>query len=195
MGRQKEFDSAKALEKAMKLFWKKGYDNVSLKDLLSEMQILNGSFYNTFGSKKEVFFESLKFYRDTVVKERLTALKGQKTLKQGLEVYFSMLFEAFSDKQAPNGCLLLNMISSFEESNAKDVSKFIETEFNKLKVFFTDLVRQAQASGEVRADKSAEVLALFIMTHIKGMMSLNSIGLSDLDMKEQIGVLIRSVVS
>ena len=53
-GRPKIFDQEKALEKASKLFWEKGYEATSLEDLITVMGIQKGSFYNTFGNKKQL---------------------------------------------------------------------------------------------------------------------------------------------
>ncbi len=49
------FDEEKALGKALDLFWEKGYRATSLNDLTIRLSIGKGSFYDTFGSKKQLF--------------------------------------------------------------------------------------------------------------------------------------------
>jgi len=77
MGRGIEFDYDKAIDKATRLFWKTGYSNTSLRDLLKVMNIGEGSFYNTVKSKKNLYLECLKHYGATVMSQRETALFSQ----------------------------------------------------------------------------------------------------------------------
>ena len=49
-----EFDYDRAVDRATQLFWKKRYSTTSLRDLLKTMGIGEGSFYNTFGSKRRL---------------------------------------------------------------------------------------------------------------------------------------------
>ena len=64
MARPREFDEAEALDRAMVVFWKKGYQNTSLDDLLEAMGIQRGSFYNTFGSKRETYLRTIDRYTE-----------------------------------------------------------------------------------------------------------------------------------
>src|SRR5258708_12315878 len=77
MGRGIEFDYDKAIDKATRLFWKTGYSNTSLRELLKVMNIGGRSFYNTAKSKKNLYLECLKYYRATVMSQRATALFSQ----------------------------------------------------------------------------------------------------------------------
>ena len=77
MPRTIEFDRAQAIARATQLFWKKGYTNTSVRDLLKAMRIGEGSFYNTVKSKKKLYLECLKHYNDTVSRRRLEALTSK----------------------------------------------------------------------------------------------------------------------
>ena len=59
LGRPKAFDREEALEKAMYLFWAKGYEAASVRDLLAAMGINRGSMYATFGDKRSLFLETI----------------------------------------------------------------------------------------------------------------------------------------
>ncbi len=67
MARPREFDIDDAVEKAMNVFWEKGYDGAGLVDLLQGMKISRGSFYKAFGSKKALFLKALERYDRTMV--------------------------------------------------------------------------------------------------------------------------------
>ena len=58
----KSFDPQTALRKAVDVFWTKGYDGTSMNDLLHAMGIQKGSFYDTFGSKHEIYLQAMDQY-------------------------------------------------------------------------------------------------------------------------------------
>lgn len=62
MARPKEFNPAEALDKAMHVFWRKGYEATSMEDLLTAMDINRGSLYATFGNKRELFLKAMDLY-------------------------------------------------------------------------------------------------------------------------------------
>jgi TetR/AcrR family transcriptional repressor of nem operon len=69
MARPFEFDYNTTIEKGARVFWKTGSASTSLRDLLKGMKIGEGSFYNTFKSKKNAYLECLKHYNATVNRE------------------------------------------------------------------------------------------------------------------------------
>ena len=64
MARKKEFDPEIVLKRAVDLFWKKGYANTSLNDLVEHLGINRFSLYSTFGDKKTLYITALNYYID-----------------------------------------------------------------------------------------------------------------------------------
>src|ERR1700728_2699760 len=64
-GRPREFDRGQALERAMRLFWSRGYDAISMADLRAELGITQASLYAAFGSKEQLFRDAVDLYRQT----------------------------------------------------------------------------------------------------------------------------------
>ncbi|MFC7740644.1 TetR/AcrR family transcriptional regulator [Nocardiopsis composta] len=64
-GRPRAFDRDAALAAAVRLFWERGYEAVSLSDLTAAMGIRTGSLYAAFGDKKKLFTEAVQAYRRT----------------------------------------------------------------------------------------------------------------------------------
>ena len=63
MARTKEFDQEQALDAAMNLFWERGYEATSIQDLVEATGVQRQSLYDTFGSKHELFLQSLMRYQ------------------------------------------------------------------------------------------------------------------------------------
>ncbi len=60
IGRPLQFDPEQVLDAAMQVFWASGYDATSLQDLLQAMRLSKSSFYQTFGSKQQLFERCLR---------------------------------------------------------------------------------------------------------------------------------------
>ena len=77
MPRTKAFDEQEVLEKAMELFWKKGYYATSIQDLVNHLGINRASLYDTFGGKKKLFLHTFSHYRTVNTQGVKDFLEGQ----------------------------------------------------------------------------------------------------------------------
>ncbi len=193
MGRQIEFDTQGALDKAMMLFWKKGYSLVSLKELLEEMAILNGSFYNSFGSKQSVFVAALKNYVNTVVEERLGIIGEKETLREGLDAYFTILFEACENENKPGGCMFLNLFSGGAKDDP-EATAVLNEELQRVEMFLIEQTTQAKQRGEFLVDTDPRTMALLIITYIKGLTGMDCMGRPVSDLRGQAKVFLDSLI-
>ncbi|MGK4567779.1 TetR/AcrR family transcriptional regulator [Flavobacterium sp. 3HN19-14] len=64
MARTVEFNECEIIEKAMNVFWEKGYHNTSMQDLVDAMQINRSSLYNTIGDKHCLFMKCVTSYAE-----------------------------------------------------------------------------------------------------------------------------------
>ena len=111
MPRVKMFNEQIALEKAMLLFWEKGYTATSLTDLTKNMGISKGSFYDTFHGKHELFEKVFELYRKSMLDRLEEILSSEKDVKQGMRKLLTFtLEEAFNDEQH-KGCFAANVCS------------------------------------------------------------------------------------
>ena len=91
MARTKEFDEDAVLLKAMRLFWKQGYEKTSMKDLVANMGVHKGSLYDTFGDKRSLYLKTLDRYCEMMGGKRADArLKDGRSAKEAI----GRLFEA-----------------------------------------------------------------------------------------------------
>lgn len=105
----KKFDEEQVLERAMKLFWQQGYEATGTAQLIKAMGIGRQSVYDTFGSKRDLFLQSLKHYTETNGRLLTSQLKGKgdylKQLKRQFELWgdFALNHE--------EGCMLVNTLA------------------------------------------------------------------------------------
>lgn len=168
MARALEFDYDKAIDKATRVFWKKGYSGASLRDLLKAIGIGEGSFYNTLKSKKQLYLECLKHYNETVVRRRAEALFSPSSAKEGVRGLFKTVLDDLDDPRTPRVCLVAGSVSS-DVLAERDLQKFVQTDMAAFVGAFSDRLKSAKDTGELPPQFEAEVVAQIIATYLQGL--------------------------
>ena len=168
MARALEFDYDKAIAKATRIFWKKGYSGTSLRDLLKGMGIGEGSFYNTLKSKKQLYVECLKHYNDTVGRRRFTALFSPASAKEGVRGLFRTVLDDLDDPRTPRVCLIARSVSS-DVLSESDLGKLVQSDMAALFGAFSERLKSAKDTGELPPDFEPEVVAEIIGTYFQGL--------------------------
>lgn len=192
MGRGIEFDYDKAIDRATRVFWKTGYSNTSLRDLLRAMKIGEGSFYNTVKSKKNLYLECLKHYRATVINERHTALFSQKSAKLGVRALFKTVLDQMDDPKRPGLCLMAGSLSR-DVLDEKDLREYIVGESAASGGSFIGLLKSAQESGELPKELDPAAVAEIIVTYIHGMSRAAQISYDRQRIERQVEVLLKGL--
>jgi len=168
VARALEFDYDEAIDKATRIFWKKGYSGTSLRDLLKGMGIGEGSFYNTLKSKKQLYVECLKHYNDTVGRRRLTALFSPASAKEGVRGLFRTVLDDLDDPRTPRVCLIARSVSS-DVLSESDLGKLIQSDMAGLFGAFSERLKSAKDTGELPPEFEPEVVAQIIGTYFQGL--------------------------
>jgi AcrR family transcriptional regulator len=100
MARPIEFDKDKALDRALLLFWEKGYQATSLQDLLQELGISRSSLYAAFGDKRNLFIECLDLFAERTQLVLLKAGQGRPAL-EALQFFFERHLNGPGDAASP----------------------------------------------------------------------------------------------
>lgn len=166
-GRTKIFSEEVVIDKAIEVFWAKGFEAASTEDLLEAMQIGKGSFYNSFtGGKKELFQKSLdQFSNKAMTRFRKQVAQSENPLEE-IRLFFRSI--AYDRKQAHlKGCFLGNTIAELalveQDLKGKAVNLLKELE----NLFFEVLV-QAKKSGQLKSKEDPQVLATSLITFWNG---------------------------
>ena len=108
MARTLEFDPEAALNKATEYFWLHGYDAGNMRDLAAFMGISKGSFYNTYGSKMEVYLAALDSYLEQEYQLLAQMLASTPPVDELLPALFANVTERFSDEEQLRGSFMVN---------------------------------------------------------------------------------------
>ncbi len=151
MARHKEFDRDTALQKAMNLFWEKGYEATSIQDLEKHMGIGRRSLYDTFNNKYDLFVETLGRYhlmRQGQTRANFEVLDSPSSILRA--IFTDLVYEAVNDSDR-KGCLYIN---SAVELAARDgvVASKSKTVYQGMETMFQNLLIQAQQAGEINID-------------------------------------------
>lgn len=110
MGRQKEFTPEKALDKAMHVFWTKGYYDTSIRDLIEGTGVNYYGLYSEFDSKHGLYLAALDRYRETVTAKVLKSLGKAAPDEAGLEQALLFAAKAMTPNRSCKGCLIGNSV-------------------------------------------------------------------------------------
>ena len=167
VGRPRAFDMEKALQKALEVFWRKGYEGASLPDLCEAMGINKPSLYAAFGNKEQLFLKAIELYESRPCSFFLPALEKP----TAYQVAEHMLYGAamnMADQAHPQGCVVVQGALSCSEAAAtvKEalLNRRVEGE-QKLRARF----EQAKLDGDLPASADAETLARYLGTVLQGM--------------------------
>ncbi|MFI9503009.1 TetR/AcrR family transcriptional regulator [Nocardia sp. NPDC052566] len=141
-GRPRGFDREAALRGAMEMFWTHGYEGTSIADLAALMGIRVASLYAAFGSKQELFRESVQLYSRTVMGSAAESFAVEPGARNAIERWLRMSAEAFTAPRTPSGCLVT--LSALTTSPKND----------PVRTFLTDVRRQTRAAIAVRLERA-----------------------------------------
>ncbi|WP_295769159.1 TetR/AcrR family transcriptional regulator [uncultured Mucilaginibacter sp.] len=156
MARNVEFDEALAIQKAMEVFWKKGYNATSLRDLTDAMQINSSSLYNTIGDKQELFVRCVQHYTNIRKKDWDQRLASERS---PLAVLTDYIHEAVSIIiNGEDSCMAVK--TAFEvATNDERVKQILAADDQRSNQFLYDLIKKAMDAGEIKNDEDPALLA------------------------------------
>jgi TetR/AcrR family transcriptional repressor of nem operon len=167
VARSKEFDRDVALERALQLFWRKGYEATSLGELLEVMGIARQSLYNTFGDKHALFIEALARYSERGSHGVHDCLAAAPSVRRA----FRDLFEAIvaqTSREQRLGCMAINAAVELAPHDPA-VAKLIAARQRALEETFFRALERGRAAGELAPAKDTRGLARFLVGALQGL--------------------------
>jgi TetR/AcrR family transcriptional repressor of nem operon len=156
VARRKEFDPDEALDRAMRLFWERGYEKTSMQDLVEHMGVHKRSMYDTFGDKHSLYLQALDRYIGTMGNDQRVAVEGAAGPREAMRALFA---SAIGDgSEHPLGCFAVNCAAETAPADGQ-VAGRVGGAFAFSQRLLLDLVGEAQRTGEASARHDPEVLA------------------------------------
>jgi TetR/AcrR family transcriptional regulator, transcriptional repressor for nem operon len=167
MARPREFDEAKALEKAIQCFWERGYEATSMRDLATKMGISAPSLYNTYGDKHALFAQALERYLDRSARALIKRFEDSLPPKQAIRRFIREIIKHSTNDRERRGCFLVNSALEVAPHDRK-LGTFIADRFTEIEAFFYRSIKAAQAEGAIPRNRAAKDLARLLLGVLLG---------------------------
>ena len=168
MANTAKYDREQVVDKAMLLFWEKGFHGTSTRDLQRTINLRPGSFYAAFGSKEQLFKEALNRYsqqgRDLL---QLNVAKS-KSILGAVEGFIKALVLDQRDQVPSDMCMLVKTIAELtdEQSELVNESRML---LQSMESSMVDLLAQAKLREELKSDVDCEILAKKVIVQMMGL--------------------------
>ena len=165
---EKSFDLDDALDRAMKVFWAKGYEGTSMADLVEGMGINKGSLYNAFGSKKALFTQAFLKYDREQRREILKQLEAMNDPVAAIEALFDGLIAQSLDDPEKKGCMLVNTALDLPNHD-EDIAAAVKAGMADFEAFFVRQLKAGKKTGAIPAHVDPKKTAKGLLTLVTGL--------------------------
>jgi AcrR family transcriptional regulator len=190
MGRARAFDADEALDRAMTLFWSKGYDGTSVSELTEAMGINRPSLYATYGNKQELFRKALERYGEGPASYERDAL-AQPTAREVAEGLLRGAADVQTDPDTPAGCLA-TLGTTYCADESSPVGKVLITSRLAGHAAIRERFQRARAEGDLAADADPKALTHYIGSVVCGMAVLAASGATRKELERVIELTMRA---
>jgi len=166
MSRARQFDPQVALDKAMEVFWQKGYVGTSIDDLVAATGVSRYGLYDEFEGKRGLFLACLDHYQEIVVSAAFGVVERPGASVSEIRAYFGKILEAPTSKRGRRGCLMTNTASEVAPYDKRAAGR-VEDFRARLRSGFSRALATAQTQGEIHAELPVSEVADFLtaVTH------------------------------
>ncbi|MFT6216509.1 MAG: TetR/AcrR family transcriptional repressor of nem operon [Roseivirga sp.] len=192
MARKKNFNELEVLDKAVNLFWEKGYGATSIQDLVDGLGINRASIYATWGDKHQLYLSALQRYRQNASSWLLNEIRTEPSALVIIERFLYFTIDSVIHDNDKRGCFILN--SSTELSNSdSEVDAIVLENRQTMEKVLTELIKEGQADGEINKAHSPESMGRYIFSTVNGLRVLGMGQISEEELKEVVQVSISAL--
>lgn len=192
MVRAKAFDPAVAVDQALHVFWKHGYEKTSVSDLLEALGINRGSLYDTFGDKHALFLQCLNRYSDVYISRVVGALSQPTPVRPTLERLFHNVTDLLHEDQTSWGCFMVNTANELSIHDAA-VNDAVTKNFLRLEQAFAGFLESGKARGEVKPETDPAAFAKYLVGFFAGVATLSKTNLPVSFIKDSVAVMLQGI--
>ena len=168
VARTKEFDPDAALQAAVELFWRRGYEATSMTDLVKHLGIGRASIYATFGNKHELYLKAMDRYAETHDPVLFAELSQPGPTLPAVRAVIRRFAEgAVSPETRLKGCFVTNTAAELAPHD-RGAARLVELSWEHVETLLHSALVRAQAQGELPADRDARGLARMLLVLLQG---------------------------
>ncbi|MBB4895380.1 TetR/AcrR family transcriptional repressor of nem operon [Streptomyces olivoverticillatus] len=168
MARTKEFDPDAALQSALELFWRRGYEATSMADLVEHLGIARASLYATFGSKRELYLKALERYGEQRGPRIVEELSQPGPALPAVRALVHRFAEEAACDELRRGCFVTNTAVELA-AHDPDTARQVEESWHSLETALTSALMRARAQGELPAERDPVALARMLLVLLQGL--------------------------
>jgi AcrR family transcriptional regulator len=165
-GRPRSFDELEALEKATQVFWSKGYDGVTIDDLVAGMGVGRPSLYAVFGDKRTLFLRALRAYAEKKGALAAKAIFSPQPLRDSLASSLRHIVESTTEEGSPVGCLLVCVAPLVDDA---EVRQFVQSAAAGAVAMVERRFRDGIRAGEIPSDFPVATRASQVVDLVNGL--------------------------
>lgn len=168
MARTKDFDEDEVLDKAIALFWHKGYNGTSMQDLIDSLGISRSSLYDTYTDKHTLYVKALERYQQAGNARLRAMINDHGPAKETVKKLLALAVGDLASDQQQKGCFMVNAEVEVAPHD-RQISQLICKNDQQMEDLFFQVIKKGQDSGEIGNGRDARALARFIFNNVKGM--------------------------
>lgn len=167
MARPKEFDRDQALERALDVFWARGYEATSIGDLVEGIGIGRQSLYDTFGDKRALYLLALDRYAEQYGQVVPRMLRSDEPVRRAIRAIFLGAIDALLS-EGGRSCMLVSAAAERCPTDADVKQRYCANRLLSEDAFAARLER-AREAGELARHHEPRALARFFVNALQGL--------------------------
>ncbi|MEQ1789649.1 MAG: TetR/AcrR family transcriptional regulator [Rickettsiales bacterium] len=194
MGRKLTFCKEEALENTMRLFWRKGYEATSVRDIAAVLGVPIASVYHSFGDKKSIFIATIDEYFEKFVKPNFEVLLAQDNAKQALLDLFASLAEQCGNTDIPAGCYLVQTASEISDGDS-ELAGNARGKLEYIRLQLKTLIEKARRSKQLTTKETSDNLANYLFATMLAVKTWSRTGVDTDSVKQYLRLALRPITA
>lgn len=168
-GRPRNFDADAALDRALEVFWRHGFQGASLSELTEAMGLNKPSLYAAFGDKEALYLKALERYAALCAAEHVAKLQAEPDGRRAIAGFLHSLADMLANPKYPGGCYIINGVADCGgPTTPPAVEQALRKAMQGNEVLLKDRLTRAQRDGQLPEGTHMDGLAALFSTLIAG---------------------------
>ncbi len=168
VGRHKAFDPDTTLDKALEVFWHRGYEATSMQELVTRTGLSRSSLYDTYGDKRSLFIAVLGRYETVMASQILAPLWQPGSAQEQIRQVFCIAVDMAVVDNLRRGCLMCNTAAELAPHD-RDIAARVASNLARIEAAFAAVLVRAHATGEISIQHQPRALARFLANSLVGL--------------------------